>query len=83
MVAGLAVGRIVHYVIDDGPHPGECRAAIIVRVFDRSNGYANLYVFYDGTNDGEARPLSDMWKTSRLYDENNVRGTWHYPERVE
>ena len=40
-----SVGRIVHYVLPDG----QCRAAIIVRVWDLRT--VNLSVFGDGQND--------------------------------
>ncbi|MCL4553681.1 MAG: hypothetical protein M1565_00845 [Actinobacteria bacterium] len=86
---GLTEGRIVHYVLEDGPNAGHDRAAMIVKVWNRETGCCNLLVFLDGTNDGHKieyqaggtiAPL--LWKTSRLYSaEEGARGTWHWPER--
>lgn len=80
---GLAVGRIVHYVMEDGLHKGEVRPAIIVKVWDGSqNGCCQLQVFTDGTNDGERYASGVTWKTSRVYDADGGPGTWHWPVRA-
>ena len=86
---GLTVGRLVHYVVA----PGECRSALIVRVFTESTnpemGIANLQVFVDGQNDERYLPLQGVklsdgawWCTSAHYSEAHERFTWHWPERV-
>ena len=53
-LAGLAVGRTVHYVLPDGPSKGDHRPATIVRIFEsmKATGTINLQVFTDGLNDG-------------------------------
>lgn len=79
---GLTEGRIVHFVLPDGPNKGEHRPAIIVKVWDVSSvcdGYCNLMVFMDGYNDGGASFLS--WKTSKCYSEGKEPDTWHWIER--
>jgi hypothetical protein len=88
---GLIVGRIVHYVLEDGPNAGEDRPAMIVRVWNLETGYCNLLVFLDGINDGHKieyqaggtiAPM--LWKTSRSFDsETKAPGTWHWPERTD
>ena len=84
---GLTEGRIVHYVLPDGPNRGQHRPAIVVRVW--RSGYApdlvQLQVFTDGTNDGYAESV--IWRTSVHYgSESRVGGpepgTWHWIERA-
>lgn len=74
---GLAIGRIVHYVLDD---QGTVRPAIIVRIWDQETGNCNLQVFTDGTNDQTGSSL--VWRTSILYSEEPKAGTWHWPPKV-
>lgn len=89
---GLIEGRIVHYVLQNGTH----RPAIIVHVWytigegnirtPPENGSSNMQVFMDYDEDDQgydARPypLTRM-KTSVLYDETGVPGTWHWIEKV-
>lgn len=81
---GLTEGRIVHYVLPDGPHAGEHRPAIIVKIWDRHRGYANLQVFIDGGND-IAWPISEhipgtQWATSVEFSEEPRPRTWHWIE---
>jgi len=73
-----SVGRIVHYVLPDGPSAGAHRPAIIVRVW--SAQCVQLQVFTDGSNDGPGYKSGLVWRTSVLLglDEN----TWHWPEFV-
>lgn len=71
---GLIEGRIVHYVLEDGPHAGESRPAIVVKVWDMETGTVNLNVFTDGENDGDAR----TWVTSVLYSGEHEPRTWHW-----
>ncbi len=54
---GLAVGRIVHYVLESGHSKGEHRPAIVIRDWSNkttpgSDGMVQLQVFTDGWNDG-------------------------------
>lgn len=78
---GLTEGRIVHYVLPDGPFAGEHRPAIVVKVWDKETGCCNLQVLTDGTNDGELYKSGLYWATSRLYSEGHEGFTWHWPER--
>jgi hypothetical protein len=91
---GLTEGRIVHFVMNDGEH----RPAIIVRVWKVSGaceGYVNLQVFTDGTNDRQPRTadapnasddLNDaietgiLWRTSICCSESKEPNTWHWIE---
>lgn len=80
---GLAVGRTVHYVLEDG-NRGDVRPAVVVRIWDHGGpqGTCNLQVFTDGRNDGEQYASGIAWKTSRCYDPDGAPGTWHWPPRV-
>lgn len=74
-----SVGRIVHYVLDEGERAGETRAAIVVAVFGER---CNLRVFFDTPNDDKLLAGGD-WRGSRLNDETTkAPGTWHWPPRV-
>ncbi len=80
-------GRIVHYVLNDGQHPGEHRPAIIVKVWgDQPDSMVNLQVFTDSVNDFiTAHPGGSgiMWRTSVHNDETDkAPGSYHWPERV-
>lgn len=81
---GLTEGRIVHYVLPDGPSAGEHRAAVIVKVWrnvaSACQGYCNLMVFLDGANDGTASYL--LWKTSKCYSDGKELDTWHWIEKA-
>lgn len=81
-IKGLAVGRIVHFVLVGGPHAGEHRPAIIVRTWSNYDpGLVNLQVFTDGTNDGQEG--GTLWQTSIHHDPDEKKpGTWHFPEYV-
>ena len=77
---GLAVGRIVHYVLESG-NRGESRPAIVVRLWEPGggdNGCAQLQVFTDDQND--ALP-GTVWRTSVTHDAAGSPGTWHWPKR--
>ncbi len=88
------VGRIVLVPVEtrvsygdgEGPKPGPIvvRPAIVVRVFERTDGemsLINVRVFTDGANDNL---LSD-WGTSLHYSQEDHRvGTWHWmPYQLE
>lgn len=81
-----SIGRVVHYVLEAGPHQGEHRAAFIVRVWgDTPDALVNLQVFVDGSNDyyknQGPEPLT-LWRTSVHRDDAGAPGTWHWPEYV-
>jgi hypothetical protein len=85
---GLTEGRIVHFVLPDGPHAGEHRPAIVVKVWRQgdgtppANGYSNLLVFMDGTNDGDQFAGCLSWQTSVVYSDQAARRTWHWIEKA-
>jgi hypothetical protein len=85
---GLTEGRIVHFVLPDGPHAGEHRPAIVVKVWRQgdgmppTDGYSNLLVFVDGTNDGAAYAGCLRWETSVTHDLGCDRRTWHWIEKA-
>ena len=86
---GLTEGRIVHYVMEDGRHPGEHRAAVVVKDWKEEAGTVNLAVFVDGTNDYANIDVNlatsfmpVVWKTSRMYSEAKTPGTWHWIEKA-
>lgn len=83
-IPGLAVGRIVHYVMPaESRHPGICRPAIIVGVEDAATGTVNTCVFTDGDNDGVTAAGETWWRTSVPYSPDLVAyHTWHFPEKV-
>lgn len=99
MLNGLQIGRIVHYVLgaNDVSNPkfvGRHVAGIVVNAcpkLGREDGYANLTIFPDWSNDGfedfskGAMPVAVgiAWKTSVSYSEDKEPGTWHWPEREE
>jgi hypothetical protein len=74
----LSVGQIVHFVSG-----GNVRPAIVVRVWHDS--YANLQVFFDGSNDGH--PENVVWETSVKYDSGGSfaaydERSFHWPPRA-
>lgn len=70
-LAGLAVGRIVHYVL------GQSRPAIVLSV--RDGGFCDLHVFLNPNLD----PGESNWKPCVPYSENTTSyNTWHWPPRV-
>lgn len=91
---GLTEGRMVHFVTPSGTH----RPAIIVRVWDVSGGcegYVNLQVITDGSNDLNEWQINNIhdtekiasiragltWETSVCFDENGqIPRTWHWIE---
>lgn len=84
-MTGLTEGRMVHYVLANGEH----RPAIVVRVWRNlaapCDGYVNLQVFTDGSNDHSAESDADpgiMWRTSVCYDEDKPPHTWHWIEQA-
>ncbi len=82
MIEGLTEGRIVHYVLADGPSKGEHRPAIVVKVWSKDTGCCNLQVMTDYTNDGQQYAAGHLWATSVLPSEEATPGTWHFIERA-
>jgi hypothetical protein len=79
----VQVGDVVHFVLDTGPHVGECRPAMVVRVW--SNTCTNLLVFTDAGNDDPYAAFGDnpvRWVTSALFDESGhpAQRSWHHLE---
>ena len=79
---GLTEGRTVHFVVPDGRSAGEHRPAVVVRVWESGHceGYVNLLVQMDGTNDGMPPGEFLRWETSVCYDEEKKPRTWHWIE---
>lgn len=83
-IPGFAIGRMVHYVLPEGPSIGEHRPAVIVAIWNHETGACNLQVFVDGSNDAFPRMQGTLWATTALYDSENKAGhTWHFPEHVK
>ena len=85
---GLTEGCIVHFVVAEGPNKGAHRPAMIVRVWRQGdgmppeNGYSNLVVFMDGTNDGDQYAGCVSWQTSVTFDPDCAPRTWHWIEKA-
>lgn len=83
----LTIGRTLHFVLNNG----ECRPAVIVRVWPDEFGANvpgyNVLVFYDGNNDrSEVSGPNDwvQWKTSiQVSDSFKVTRTLHDPRECE
>jgi hypothetical protein len=79
---GLAVGRIVHFVMSSGVHA----AAIVTYVFDTPNDKTTvcLTVFSDnrGSIQDEQEPAADRNHYVMYEAEGKTAGTWHWPEFV-
>jgi len=79
IIKGLTVGRIVH--VRQGP---ECRAAMVVRVWNAQTGCSNLTVFTDWSNDASyASPSGSgmRWETSVLHTSfAGANYGWHWPQ---
>lgn len=78
-----SIGRIVHYVLTQGPNKGAHRPAIIVHVWPDSED-VGLQIFTNSDTDGihgdEHWPIE--WEPVVSKDETAERvGTWHWPER--
>jgi hypothetical protein len=77
-IPGLAIGRVVHYVLAQDEH----RRADITRVVNREDGLANLAVTFDGPNDGRSEYACVEWLPNIEYSEFHVVGTWHFIEKA-
>ena len=89
IMVGLAIGRIVHYVLhDDSVNNGEHRPAIILNIHDKFEGVVNLTVFTDYHNDYPVTQMFSahqglsgvLWVTSIRYSEDKEPGTWHWQD---
>lgn len=69
---GLTTGRIVHYTDESG----ECQAAVVSKVWNKSTGLVNLHVFPESS---ASRPV-----TSREFDSDGTHKlyTWHWTEKA-
>lgn len=76
-LAGLVTGRIVHVRLS-----GQCRPAIICRVWNDQTGCSNLTVFPDWSNDGPEYQSGISWRTSVLHEEwaGGREYGWHWPQ---
>ena len=84
-----SIGRVVHFILDEGRSFGQHRPAIITRVWARADQVTpetavQLQVFADGTNDDIQGGANVVWKSSRQYRDpsEQAAGTWHWPEYV-
>jgi hypothetical protein len=88
-----SIGRLVHFTLPDG----QCRPAIVIRLWGPDQGYpqgpVNLQVFIDGSNDNRqhegqflvpeaASGVAAIWRTSVHEADGPEPGCWHWPERV-
>jgi hypothetical protein len=90
---GLTEGRIVHYILPDGPKQGEHRPAIVVKYWGKTDpndvqGVCNLQVFTDSDKDSKYNDELPqvMWVTSvhigtNLPGSEGTYGTWHWIEK--
>jgi hypothetical protein len=81
---GLTPGRIVHYVLNEGPSAGTHRPAIVVHVWGES-GTCNLQVFTDSDEGAKYNDelLPVLWATSVAFDDGEKPGhTWHWIEQA-
>jgi hypothetical protein len=83
------IGRIVHYVTEQGT----VRPAMIVQIFDQASyppgsDTVNLQVFTDFGNDGSDPELASAtisgaaWCPSRARSDEPKPRHWHWPPRV-
>jgi DNA-binding CsgD family transcriptional regulator len=81
---GLTIGRMVHYVLPDGPARGQHRAAVVCAILDLASGVVNLQVFRNTDASGAfgdgGRPLE--WRTNVANNTTGAFGTWHWIERA-
>jgi hypothetical protein len=79
--AGLAIGRVVHYVFSQGEH----RPAIVTRVVDKKIGLVNLNVLRDYEDITEFVGVnSSGYLVANVYpSETAPLRTWHWPERED
>lgn len=91
---GLTEGRIVHYVLQEGPNAGKHRPAIVTEVKDPKAEvvlhWCNLTVF-GIPGDFDQTGLSGIYRPGNTFNvvatdwESPIHlpGTWHWPEQVD
>ena len=75
------MGATIRYVLREGRHAGETRAAVVTQAFaDTPARLCNGTVHIDMANDMGAEP-SELFFASAHYDDSEApgRGTWHWP----
>ena len=85
------IGDTVLMVLNDHDRKGEIRPAIVVRVFNGTDGgggvpLINVQQFTDGNNDITDHPVAPttIWRTSLHHDQAGKQpGTWHWPEQPD
>ena len=82
-------GKLVHFVLHEGPSKGRHRPAFIVEDWGKHSeepGAVNLQVFTDSPGPEHGYQSNDylpavMWVASVPYDaETKLPYTWHFPE---
>lgn len=73
----VVVGRIVHRRLRTDAREGECRPAMIVKVWNPQSGLVNLTVFPDGGNDGEG--LTKHETSVGHFMKGPGTYVWHWP----
>jgi hypothetical protein len=78
---GLAIGRVVHYVVS----PGEHRPAIVTRVVDKKIGLVNLNVLRDYEDITAFVEVNNgSYLVANVYpSETSPVRTWRWPERED
>lgn len=76
-MAHLEPGQRVHYVLPNGSHQGECRAALVVRVIDPQTEKAKLFVLTDGLEDSSSFFTPDV-RLSAHRGACGEQGRWHF-----
>ena len=72
------VGRIVHFVLHDGPHQGFHRPAMVV---GHNGMLANMQVFSDGNKHSGDQQPNMFWRYNVPYDPDGKQiASWHWPE---
>jgi hypothetical protein len=64
----------IQYHAGNSVAAGEHCPAVIVKVWNKENGYVNLKVLLDGED--------DYWATSKSYNDGKEPGTWHWIEKA-
>lgn len=77
MSLNVVICRIVHYVLDEGIHKGDCRPLIMTKIWN--DKLVNGTVLPD-SND-ELPPF--VQRTSVVFDPDHAPGTWHWPHDHE
>lgn len=76
-----SIGRIVHFVLGFGPHQGDHRPAIVVKVDPTNADILTLRVFHL-TDDGVSYWANHGIREGIPFDLAHGPDTWHWPEYV-